>query len=139
LAEHVRQRLGRAICLQYRDAGSRLHVVTLDPALEERIRAGVESGDDRLEILLSPYDVEAICSAIESETRKLTAAGHLPIVLVAPSIRATLRQLTATHMPQLVVLGYNEITRDTKIESVGMVSMEEESGQEAIGGYRKSA
>jgi flagellar biosynthesis protein FlhA len=139
LAEHVRQRLGRAICLQYRDVGSRLHVVTLDPALEERIRAGVESNDDRLDILLSPYDVEAICSAIESKIRKLAATGHLPIVLVGPSIRPALKQLTTAHLPQLVVLGYNEITRDTKIESVGMVSMGEESGQAAMGSYRKSA
>jgi hypothetical protein len=30
--------------------------------------------------------------------------------------------LTATHLPQLVVLSHGEITRDTKIESVAMVS-----------------
>ena len=107
--------------------------------MEERIRSGVESSDDGLEILLSPHDVEDICSAIESETRKLTAAGHLPIVLVSPSIRPALKQLTAAHIPQLVVLGYSEITRDTKIESVGMVSMGSKSGQAVVGGYRKSA
>ncbi len=123
MAEHVRQRLGRAICLRHRDAAGRLHVVTLDPALEERIRLGVESGDEGLEILLSPHDVEEICTAIESETRRLTAAGHQPIVLVSPSIRPALKQLTAAHVPQLVVLSYNEITRDTKIESLGVVSM----------------
>jgi flagellar biosynthesis protein FlhA len=139
LAEHVRQRLGGAICLRYRDAGGRLHVVTLDPALEERIRTGVESSHEGLEVLLSPYDAEAICSAIESETRKLAAAGHLPIVLVSPSIRPALKQLTAAHIPQLVVLGYNEITRETKIESVAIVSVGEQSGRATVGGYRKSA
>jgi flagellar biosynthesis protein FlhA len=139
LAEHVRQRLGRAICLRYRDVGGRLHVATLDPALEERIRLGVESGNDGLEILLSPQDVAEICAAIESETRKLATAGHLPVMLVSPSIRAALKQLTAAHVPQLVVLGYNEITRDTKIESMGMVSMGEESEQAVVGSYRKSA
>jgi flagellar biosynthesis protein FlhA len=139
LAEHVRQRLGRAICVRHRDPSGRLYVVTLDPALEERIRAGVESSDEGLELLLSPHDVEEICLAIETETNKLAATGHLPIVLVSPSIRPALRQLTAAYIPQLVVLGYNEITRDTKIESVGMVSVEDESGQLAVGGYRKSA
>jgi flagellar biosynthesis protein FlhA len=139
LAEHVRRRLGRAICLRYRDTGGRLHVATLDPTLEERILSAVESGNEGLEILLSPHDVETICAAIESETRKLTAAGHSPIVLVSPSIRAAMKQLTAVHVPQLVVLGYSEITRDTKIESVGMVSMGEESGEAVVSGYRKSA
>jgi flagellar biosynthesis protein FlhA len=122
LAEHVRQRLGRAICVRHRDPSGRLAVVTVDPALEERIRLGVESSDEGVEILLSPHDVNEICSEIETELSKLTAAGHLPIVLVSPTIRPALKQLTAGHIPQLVVLGYNEITRDTKIESVGMVS-----------------
>ena len=30
--------------------------------------------------------------------------------------------MTLAHLPQLVVLSYNEITRDTQIESVAMVS-----------------
>ena len=139
LAEHVRQRLGRAICLRYRNAAGRLNVVTLDPALEERILSGIESGNEGLEIFLSPHDVETICAAIESETHKLTAAGHLPIVLVSPSIRPAIKRLTAAHIPQLVVLGYSEITRDTKIEAVGMVSMGEEDETAVVGGYRKSA
>lgn len=139
LAEHVRQRLGRAICLRHRDATGRLHVATLDPALEERIRLGVQIGDDGVDILLPPQDVEEIAAAIESEIRKMAVAGHLPVVLVSPSIRAALKQLTAAHIPQLVVLGYNEITRDTKIESVGMVSMGEQVGQPVVGNYRKSA
>ena len=45
-------------------------------------------------------------------------------------------------MPQLVVLSYNEITRDTKIESVAMVSdaVAVGSGQSAVGsGSRQSA
>ena len=32
------------------------------------------------------------------------------------------KQLTAGQIPQLVVLSYSEITRDTRIESVAMVS-----------------
>ena len=43
-------------------------------------------------------------------------------MLVSPQIRAALKQMTAAHLPQLVVLSYNEITRDTKIESVGLVT-----------------
>ncbi|RIK72192.1 MAG: EscV/YscV/HrcV family type III secretion system export apparatus protein, partial [Planctomycetota bacterium] len=39
LAEYVRHRLARQICTRYRDAEGRLHVIALDPAMEERIRA----------------------------------------------------------------------------------------------------
>ncbi len=37
-------------------------------------------------------------------------------------IRAAVKELTSTHLPELIVLSYNEITRDTRIESVAMVS-----------------
>ena len=139
LAEHVRQRLGRAICSRYRDPSGRLHVVTLDPALEERIRTNTDCGDDGLHIRLSPYDVEKICSAIESEAKKLVAMGRLPIVLVSPSIRPALKQLTAAHLPQLdrARLQRNHPRYEDRIGRHGVGEVD--SGQSAVGSYRKSA
>jgi flagellar biosynthesis protein FlhA len=162
LTEHVRQRLARTFCTQYRDGEHRLRVVTLDPALEERIR---ESGPafcqssmdgsvgqvvnlslDRMPscpthqtgIGLSPREIEDISRSIETKLEILTAAGHPPIVLVAPEIRPVVRNMTATHIPQLIVLSYNEITRDTRIESVAMVEAVA-SGQWPVASYQKSA
>ncbi len=123
LVEHVRRRLARTICRRYCDRDDRLQVVTLDPALEERIRAGCEHIDEEgLSIHLSPAAVDEVCRLIEAEVSKLVAMGRPPIVLCSPQVRPALKQLTAAHIPQLVVLSYSEITRDTKIESVAMVS-----------------
>jgi len=122
LTEYVRHRLARAISTRYRDRNNVMHVVTLDPALEDRIRAGFDHNEHGLFIRLSPQAVESICRRIAQEVEKLTAANHPPIVLVSPQIRAALKQMTLPHLPQLIVLSYNEITRDTKIESVAMVS-----------------
>jgi len=122
LTEYVRHRLARSICTKYRDAEDRLHVVTLDPALEDRIRAGFDHNEQGLFIRMSPQAVEATCRQITGELEKLAVANHAPIVLVSPQIRAALREMTTPHLPQLVVLSYNEITRDTKIESVALVS-----------------
>ena len=52
----------------------------------------------------------------------LVQASHRPVILVSPQIRPGLRQLTAPNLPRLVVLSYNEVTQDTRIESVGIVS-----------------
>jgi flagellar biosynthesis protein FlhA len=122
LTEMVRARLARTLCTRYRDQNSTLHVVTLDPAMEDRIRAGFEHTDRGLFIRMSPAAVEATCRAIASGVEKLTRSGFSPIVLVSPQIRAALRQMTHPHLPDLIVLSYNEITRDTKIESAAMVS-----------------
>lgn len=122
LTEYVRHRLARAISTRYRDRNNCIHVVTLDPALEDRIRAGFDHNEHGLFIRLSPQAVETVCRQIGREVEKLTAANQPPIVLVSPQIRAALKQMTLPHLPQLIVLSYNEITRDTRIESVGMVS-----------------
>ena len=122
LAELARARLARTISTKYRDAQGCLHVVTLDPALEDRVRAGFEQTERGLMVRMSPSAVEATCRLIAPEVEKLARLNHPPVVLVSPQIRAAFRQMTVPHLPNLVVLSYNEVTRDTKIESVAMVS-----------------
>jgi flagellar biosynthesis protein FlhA len=122
LAEYVRHRLARQICTRYRNAEGELYVIAFDPALEDRIRAGFEHSDRGLFIRLSPQSVESMCRMISGEVTKLTARSHTPIVLVSPQIRAAVKRLTENHLPQLVVLSFNEVTRDTKIVTLGMVA-----------------
>jgi flagellar biosynthesis protein FlhA len=122
LTEYVRHRLARQICTRYRNADGELYVVALDPALEDRIRAGFEHTDRGLFIRMSPQGVEATCKAINAEIGKLTARSHTPIVLVSPQIRAAVKRLTENHLPHLIVLSFNEVTRDTKIVTMGLVT-----------------
>ncbi len=122
LAEYVRHRLARQICTRYRDAGGELHVVAIDPALEDRIRAGFEHSERGLFIRMSPQAVENVCRAIGQEIVKLTTTNHPPIVLVSPQIRAAVKRLTENQLSQLVVLSFNEVTRDTRIVTVGLVT-----------------
>jgi flagellar biosynthesis protein FlhA len=122
LAEYVRHRLARQLCTRYRNAEGELHVVAFDPALEDRIRAGFEHTERGLFIRLSPQAVEATCRLISSEITKLTVRNHSPIVLVSPQIRAAVKRLTENHLPNLIVLSFNEVTRDTKIVTLGLVA-----------------
>ena len=67
LTEYVRHRLARTLCTRYRDAESRLFVVTLDPALEDRIAAGIEHNERGLFVRMSPQAVETTCALIAKE------------------------------------------------------------------------
>jgi flagellar biosynthesis protein FlhA len=122
LTEYVRHRLARQICTRYRNAEGELYVVALDPALEDRIRAGFEHTDRGLFIRMSPQGVEVTCKAINAEIGKLTARSHTPIILVSPQIRAAVKRLTENQLPHLIVLSFNEVTRDTKIVTLGLVT-----------------
>lgn len=122
LCEYVRHRLARTISSRYRDEEGRLHVLALDPAMEDRIAAGIEHTERGLFVRMSPSAVDLTCEKIQEGVKKLVTAGHQPVVLVSPRIRPGLRQITNASMPRLKVLSYNEITQDTKIESYGVIS-----------------
>lgn len=121
LTEYVRHRLSRSICQQYRDADGLLKVITLDPALEDMIAAGIEH-TDRLTVKLSPAVMEGIGRAIAEEVKTLLSQNRPSVLLVGPQIRPAVRQMTAPMIPSLAVLSFNEITRDTKVEMVGVVN-----------------
>lgn len=129
LTEYARHRLARTLCTRYRDAENKMYVVTLDPAFEERIAAGIEHNERGLFVRMSPQAIESTCALISADVTKLTQMHHSPILLVSPQIRPGLKQMTAANLPNLIVLSYNEITRDTRIESVGIVSDAAPRGQ----------
>ena len=122
LTEFVRHRLARQLCTRYRDSEGRLHVMALDPALEDRIRAGFEHTERGLFIRLPPKTIEQVCEGIREASEKIVTLGHTPIVLVSPQVRAAVKQLTESHLPNLVVLSFNEVTRDTSLVTQGVVS-----------------
>lgn len=121
LTENVRHRLARAICSRYRDAENRLHVITLSPGLEDTIRQGLQLTGGGVHVQMSPDNVRKVCQTISQELEKLKRNNRPLVVLVSPQIRAGLKQMTHSNLPRLVVLSYNEITRDTVIEPVGNV------------------
>lgn len=122
LAEMVRTRLARTICQRFRDANGQLHVVTMDPAMEDRIAAGFEIDARGLVIRMSPQAIDITCTQIARQLKQLTTSGYRPIILVSPRIRPALREITRNHLPDLRVLSHTEVTTQTQIVSLGLVT-----------------
>lgn len=122
LTEYARSRLGRTISHRYRDPQGQLRVITLDPAVEDRIAAGTEHNDRGLFIRMSPATIQLTNQLIAEHLPKLDQLGRPRCLLVSPRIRASVRQITQDTLPDLRVLSYNEVARDTHIEAVAMVT-----------------
>ena len=131
LTEYVRHALSRTICQQYRDRNRVLHVVTLDPALEDILAAGFDYGERGLNIKLSPQIAEQATRELAKHVETLVKQGHQAVVLCNPQVRAGLKQITSVALPKLVVMSLNEVTRDTDVESVGLVGSEMLNGMTA--------
>jgi flagellar biosynthesis protein FlhA len=124
LTEYVRNSLARSISRSHLSADGRLRVVTLDPRLEDVIKAATERGERGSVLALSPALVTRIGQRLSQELAKLVAGGHEPVVLCSPQVRAQVKKLAETVQPGVTVLSYNEIVQDVRVESLGMVAAE---------------
>ena len=122
LTEYVRHALARLICGRLRDAQRTLHVITLDPAVEDVLAAGFEFGERGLLVRLAPQTAEAFAAAVAEKLQPLVAAGRPPVLVCNPTIRAGVRNITLASLPKLAVLSLNEITRDTEVQAYGQVA-----------------
>jgi flagellar biosynthesis protein FlhA len=124
LTEYVRNALARTICRQHVEKDGKMYVITLDPKLEDLIKGAIERTDRGSFLSLSPALVNKIGERIGKEVEKLVTAGHTPVILCSPQVRAQVKRIADTLQPGIAVLSYNEILRDVQVEALGMVASE---------------
>ena len=123
LTEYVRTAMARTICQKLRDTKRRIHLVSLDPVLEDYLRTKMDFDNFGVSSKLTPQESETLLEAIKTELEKLTSIGlQQAIITTAPQIRAGVRQMCHRTLPKLAVLSLNEITPETQIVSRGYVS-----------------
>lgn len=125
LVEKVRQALGRQICLHYSGDDKTIHVMTLDPNLEQMIieaRVDTAAGPTAA---LEPQMQRKWITSLTNSVRAVQQQGHLPVILCSEAARPLIKSGTIREIPHLVVLSVPEIVPDVKIETLGEIRIEE--------------
>jgi flagellar biosynthesis protein FlhA len=136
LTEYVRNSLRRAICQQYAapaDSPSgkpRIVCITLDPALEDQINAYIDRGAHGTSVSMPARIAQRLGDLMLKSLKLVTDAGHQPVVIASPPVRAVVRQMLEPSVPTVAVLGYNEIIPAIEVESVALVTAPD--GKEAL-------
>ena len=73
---------------------------------------------------MSPSLLGQITGAISKQLERLLTAGHQAILLVSPEIRPHVKRIADRVQPGIVVLSYNEIVKEAKVESLGSAVLE---------------
>ena len=127
LVERVRQALGRQICLQYADENKILHVLTVDPALAQKI---VKSRIDTMNgpmAALEPSEQRMWIRSLIQAVTTVQKNGFLPVVLAPEaSARILIKNSTDREIPDLVVLSIPEIAKDIQVEVIGEIKLEQD-------------
>ena len=122
LTEYVRQRLKRAISNTYFAEGEMTSVVTLDPKVEQDIMNSIKQTEQGAYITLDPAETKRILNSVEREIKKLEDQGKAPIIITSPIVRMYFKKLTNDYFKDLIVVSYNEIESDVELQSVGVVT-----------------
>ena len=126
LTEKARQSLARQLCLQYADADKVLHVLTIEPALEQKI---IDSKVETASGVISALDPPIQNGWIKSLSRAIAAVqeqGWIPVILCSEAARFLVKSSTSRELPELVALSVPEIVNEINVEAVGEIKIESE-------------
>jgi flagellar biosynthesis protein FlhA len=101
LTEAARSTLGRAICKQYQNEKGELPVVSLAPAIEERLLQAITRTEQGTVLAVAPNDAQRLAGKI---ARVLETAVAQPVLLCTPALRPHLWRLFARVLPHVAVL-----------------------------------
>jgi flagellar biosynthesis protein FlhA len=125
LAEYVRQALARQICAQYTDKDETLTVLTIDPRLEETLIGALHHSEYGSFLAVDPSVGEKILSQLQEYIPYFKKINSPVIVLCSPRLRPHFKRFTERNYPNVVVLSYNEVVSQVKVQSIGIISVDE--------------
>jgi flagellar biosynthesis protein FlhA len=123
LTELVRQRLGAAICQPLTSEASALHVLTLDPMIEQNLAQGIRSVDAQSTFVVEPKFAEQVIARLAQQCERMMKSNLLPVLLCSPDLRRHVRALSERVMPHLRVISVTEIPQSVDLKAFGTVSL----------------
>ncbi len=124
LTGYVRQALSRVITRQHTDERGGIHVIMISPEIEEGIQQTLQHTEFESFASPDPQMVRKLVTNMKRFVPLFTARGLQPILLCSPTVRIHLRRILERFVPNLVVLAHNEISRDAKLTSLGLLELQ---------------
>ena len=123
LIEKCRQGLARQISLQFTDEEKTIHVITLEPGLEQQIvDSKVETAQGYI-AGLSPDVHKKYINALLNTVRGVQEQGYYPIILCQEAARPLVKESSKRDIPDLVVLSVPEIIDNIRVEGIAEIRL----------------
>ena len=119
LNAQVRIALARQIVQDVAGLATEIPVITLEPELEQLLSSSVAAGSANPG--LEPGLAERLQAKLADCARQQEAAGQPAVLLVAPTLRATLSRFLRAGVPALHVIAWNEIPDNRRVRLVATV------------------
>jgi flagellar biosynthesis protein FlhA len=124
LAEFVRRKLARTITAKFLNNDGILPLASINPALERALADAVQQTDEGSYLALEPGVAQVLITRLSKLSEKFAETGQTPLILAPSHLRAALFHFVERFVPGMAVITHHEIAANTKVHSLGVVSVE---------------
>ncbi len=125
LTEYVRRALSRSITAKHVTPEGVLPLVSMTPQIERALGDALQITEHGSYLALEPGMAQRLISKLRMSAEKFAQTGHTPVLLAPAAIRSALFAFTERFIPGFVVLSHQEISPSTRVQSLGVVAIEE--------------
>ena len=119
LTEYVRHNLSETIKKLYQDDKGVVHVIALDPNIEDMITQQLQTNSQLAissSLGLPPAVIQNINLSLSDAIDEVTILGHMPVVICSAQVRPYFFRMIHAQYPMVSVISYTELPADTDIE-----------------------
>ena len=119
LTEYVRHNLSETIKKLYQDDKGVVHVIALDPNIEDLMTQQLQSNNQLAissSLGLPPAVIQNISQSLSDAIDEVTILGHMPVVICSAQVRPYFFRMIHSQYPMVAVISYTELPADTDIE-----------------------
>lgn len=127
LTEHVRQSIARTICQKHVDKDGKLYVVSVDPTLDQQIANSIHKSEGGSFLALEPALAQRFVDKVIEEIREAMMINYDVVILSSSNTRLHIRKLLENLLTTVPVLSYKEIPFGVQVETVRLISLENEN------------
>lgn len=124
LAEYVRRKIARTITAKYVNQEGVLVLTNFTPALENQLIEAVQQTDDGSVLSLEPGYAQQVINKLNQAAERFLERGNTPLILVSTHLRPALARFIERFVPGYAVISHHEIALNTKVQSIGVVSVD---------------
>lgn len=125
LAEFVRRKLSRTITGKFVNGDGLLPLASLTPSTERALSEAVQQSDEGSYLALEPGQAQVLITRLNRAAEKFLELGQTPLILAPSHIRAALFRFVDRFVPGVSVISHHEIAPNTKVQSLGVISIDE--------------
>jgi flagellar biosynthesis protein FlhA len=123
LAEFVRRKFARAITSKFVTPDGVLPLLSLSPSVERMMNDALQQTDEGSFLALEPGNAQIIINKLARGAEKFGELGQTPVLLAPGHLRPAVFHFIDRFAPGYAVLSHHEVAPNTKVQSLGVLSI----------------